>query len=262
MTTETTTHGKYTIEETVRMLESFDVIDLSQTLEEGMPAHPAHSRFFRMLWESYYHGDTAVAYQIIMNEHSATHMDAPAHFMREGHANHIWIDELDPARVVGRAATINVEASVHNGQYDVDVVSAFEDEHGVIRPGDIVLFQTGWARKWGVRPQNKEYIQGFPGPSGDLIAWLQERKLRAVGSDNLAFDTEGSAFPGHWALLGDGVPIIENLTNLHLLPPFSLFIALPLKIRGGSGSPVRAVAYIPRTITQGTPVALADSSGL
>lgn len=246
MSTDYDEQTRYTVDQAVDMLRSFAVIDLSQTLEEGMPAHAEHSRFFRMLWESYYHGDTAVAYQIIMSEHSGTHVDATAHFMREGHPQHIWIDEVDPTRIVGRAAVIDVEHAVRNGEFGVDVVAEFERSNGAIREGDIVLFHTGWSRKWAVRPENKAYTKGFPGPSPDLIGWLKERSLRAVGSDTLAFDTEGSQYPSHWELLGDGVHIIENLKNLELLPPFALFVALPLKIKGGSGSPIRAVAYLPR----------------
>jgi kynurenine formamidase len=236
------------IEEIAGLLAGFDVVDLSQTLEEGMPAHREHSHFFHMLYESYYHGDGAIAYQILMNEHSATHVDAPAHFMRDGHPQHIWIDEVAPTSIVGRAAMINVRESTRDNHFDVDVLASFEERNGPLLPGDIVLFHTGWSDKWAIRPDNKAYTTGFPGPSKDLIAELKERKVRAVGADTLAFDAEsGTDYPGHWVFLADGVLIIENLTNLDQLPPFSLFVALPLKIRGGSASPIRAIAYVPRT---------------
>ena len=247
MSTEYDVQARYTVDEAVDMLRSFAVVDLSQTLEEGIPFHQEHSRYFHMLWESYYHGDMAVDYQIIMNEHSGTHVDATAHFMRDGHPQHIWIDEVDPSRIVGRAAVINVESAVRNGEYGVDVVAEFEQSNGTIREGDIMLFHTGWSRKWGVRPDNKEYTKGYPGPNHDLIGWMKERNLRAIGSDTLAFDTEPPGqYHSHWELLAEGVHIVENLKNLELLPPFVLFVALPLKIKGGSASPIRAVAYVPR----------------
>jgi kynurenine formamidase len=74
-----------------------------------------------------------------------------------------------------------------------------------------------------------------------------ERGAALVGCDTLAIDAAGSEeSPAHHALLGNEVYIVENLNNLGALPPFCLFVALPLKIRGGSGSPVRAVALVPR----------------
>ena len=74
-----------------------------------------------------------------------------------------------------------------------------------------------------------------------------EKGVALVGCDTLSVDAAVSeATPAHQALLGNEVFIVENLKNLGVLPPFCLFMALPLKIRGGSGSPVRAVALVPR----------------
>ena len=246
----TTSHGNTLtspIDQALEMLRGFTVVDLSHTLEEGIPAHAEHSRFYRMLWESYYHGDTAVAYQLILNEHTGTHVDAPAHFMREGHPQHVWINEVDPTRIVARAAVVDVRDKVVDGEFGIEVLTAFEVANGPINAGDIVLFDTGWADKWAVRPDNKAYTKGFPGPSEALVGWLKDKNLHAVGADTLAFDREGSNYPSHWQLLAEGVLIIENLCNLHDLPPYVLFMALPLKIEGGSASPIRAVAYVPRS---------------
>jgi kynurenine formamidase len=224
-----------------------DVIDLSHRLEEGVPSHPAHSRYFHELWESYWHGDRAVTYQIIMNEHSGTHVDAPAHFIRDGQPKHVWVDELPPAQLLGRGACIDVRSTAPFAAYDVDVLQRFEREHGTIQPDDVVLFCTGWSTKWAPRPDGNAYLEGWPGPTRRLCECLVDRGVRAVGCDNLGFDCDGTEdFPGHYTLLGAGVPIVENLNELDKLPPFSLFIAIPLKIAGGSGSPVRALGFVRR----------------
>lgn len=227
--------------------EQYTVVDLSHALEEGMPAHPSHSRYFHELWESYWHGDLAVAYQLLLNEHSGTHVDAPAHFMRDGHPHHTWIDELPPTSLWGRAVTINVSETPPATYYGLPEVESFESSHGPIQEGDIVLFNTGWASKWALRPDSSSYLHGWPGPSRDLCEWLRDRKVRAVGCDNLGMDADiPGEYVAHLTFLGAGIPIIENLTNLDRMEPIGLFMATPLKIAGGSGSPLRALGFVPR----------------
>lgn len=231
----------------VDLLGTCEVIDLSQTFEEGMPTYPSHSKFFRTLWESYWHGETAVVYQLLVGEHTGTHVDAPAHFIHEGNAQHIWIDEVPLTSFLGRGVSIDVRAMVRNHHYDTDVIHRFEEANGSIRPMDIVLFNTGWAQTWALKPDYREYLKGWPGPTPALAELLRDRQIRATGADNLGFDVHGTKdFPAHYTLLGAGIPIFENLVNLDLLPPFFTFIALPLKIKDGSGSPVRAVALVSR----------------
>src|SRR5919107_6204863 len=80
-------------------------------------------------------------------------------------------------------------------------------------------------------------------PARPRSTWLGKASL--VGCDTLAIDaTVSTENPAHYARLGSEVYIVENLKNLDRLPPFCLFLALPLKIKGGSGSPVRAVALV------------------
>ena len=75
------------------------VVDLSQSLEEHMPNFPTHSKFYHNLWGSYWHGDRALTYQLVMNEHNGTHVDAPAYFISDAkpHA-HVTIDQVRPER--------------------------------------------------------------------------------------------------------------------------------------------------------------------
>jgi kynurenine formamidase len=89
----------------VLMLESFELVDLSHTLQEGIPAWPTHARFGQTLYESYELGDVARHYGLSMSEHTGTHIDAPLHFIAEGSA-HYGVDGISLDRLVGRAATI------------------------------------------------------------------------------------------------------------------------------------------------------------
>lgn len=229
-------------------LADHQAVDLSFPLEEGMPALPDSSRYFHMLWDSYWHGDAGVDYQILLNEHTGTHVDAPAHMMRDGHPAHLWIDEMPPTSLVGRAAVIDAADTPPDSDFGVRVLERFVRESGPVRPGDIALFRTGWATRWSLRPDSGAYIRGYPGADLPLAEALVGLGVKAVGLDTPSIErfNEQMHFPVHELLLANRVMVIENLTNLERLPPFCVFIALPLPIKGGSGSPLRPLAFIPK----------------
>jgi kynurenine formamidase len=230
----------------VLTLDSFDLVDLSHTLEEGIPAWPTHARFGHTLYESYELGDVARHYGLSMSEHTGTHVDAPLHFISEGPA-HYGVDEISLDRLVGRAATIEATDLEPGGLLDADHIRSWEQEHGSIKTGDKVLFRYGWDERWGTGPEGRWFLKDWPGLGGDAAEYLVEKGISLVGCDTLAVDAAGSVEnPAHYALLGNEIYIAENLNNLDRLPPFCVFAAFPLKIRGGSGSPVRAVALVPR----------------
>jgi kynurenine formamidase len=235
------------LEEITAALQSgYQVVDLSQPFVEGMPTYPTHSKYFHNLWESYWHGDVAVAYQLTLSEHTGTHVDAPAHFVRDDEAAQIWVDEMPVTSLIGRAARVDVVDRAAEGTFGPEVLDEFEVEHGPLRKGDIVLFRTGWDRHWAPRPEGERYLHGWPGPDDVLATSLRDRGVRAVGIDTLGLDADGTAtFPAHRILLGAGVPIMENLRGLERLPAFSLLMAFPLRIDRGSGSPIRPVAFLP-----------------
>lgn len=230
----------------VLTLESFELVDLSHTLEEGIPAWPTHARFGQTLYESYELGDVARHYGLSMSEHTGTHIDAPLHFIAEGPA-HYGVDEISLDRLVGRAATIETTGLEPGDLLDADHIRSWEQEHGSIETGDKVLFRYGWDERWGTGPEGRSFLEDWPGLGGDAAEYLVEKGISLVGCDTLAVDAAGSVEnPAHYALLGNEVYIAENLKNLDRLASFCLFAAFPLKIRGGSGSPVRAVALVPR----------------
>ena len=224
--------------------DGYEWVDLSHTLEEDIPAYPTHARFGKTLYESYEYGDAARHYGLTMSEHTGTHMDAPLHFISEGPA-HYGTDEIPLGRLAGRAATIGATDLGADDLVKVGYIEAWEEEHAPIEAGDRVLIRYGWDLRWATGPEGRRFLEGWPGLSGEAAQYLVGKGVTLVGCDTLAIDAAGSTeHPAHYALLGSEVYIFENLKNLDRLPPFCLFLALPLKIKGGSGSPVRAVALV------------------
>ena len=209
------------------------------------PRLPYARRLRQALYESYEYGDTALHYGLTMSEHTGTHMDAPLHFISEGPV-HYGTDEIPLDRLAGRAATIEATDLGAGDLLSTGRVEAWEEERGPIEAGDRVLIRYGWDRRWATGPEGRRFLEDWPGLSREAAEYLVGKGVSLVGCDTLAIDAAVSTEnPAHYALLGAEVYIVENLKNLDRLPPFCLFLALPLKIRGGSGSPVRAVALVP-----------------
>jgi len=221
------------------------LVDLSQTLEEHMPHYPTHGKFFHNLYTSYWHGDRALSYQLVMHEHNGTHVDAPAHFISDANPPaHVTIDQIPPTRLMGRGVHLDCRSFREKDCVSRSFVVVWETEHGALRADDIVLFDFGWSAYWGLRPDNRRYLADWPGVGRDAAEYLIEKSVAALGVDTLSPDPPAALAkdPIHPLVLEKGVLIIENLANLEQLPDFFLFVALPLKIRQGSGSPIRAVA--------------------
>jgi len=228
-------------------LRSARVIDLSQTLEEHIPNYPTHSKFYHNLWGSYWHGDRSLTYQLVMNEHNGTHVDAPAHFISDAKPDaHRTIEQVPLTTLLGRGARLDCRAMKEGDYVTKEFLAAWEREHGELRAGDIVLFNFGWSAHWKLRPDHKRYLTDWPGVSMDAAEYLVGKSAAALGVDTLSPDPPAALAgkPIHPVVLEKQVLIIENLTRLDQLPDFFLFLALPLKIRGGSGSPIRAVALV------------------
>lgn len=188
-------------------------------------------------------------------EHGGTHLDAPVHF-----AEGKWTtDQIPLDRLIGEAVVVDVRAAADtNPDYRIDVAALGAWESGREMPeSTIVLFRTGWSRRW---PDRAAYLGTaktgpgavaqlhFPGIDSAAARWLVERTVRAVGIDTPSIDPgQSQSFPTHQILSAANIPAFENLANLEQLPPTGSFVvALPMKIRGGSGGPLRIVALIPR----------------
>ncbi len=223
------------------------VVDLSQTLEERMPNFPTHSKFFHNLWGSYEPGGRSLSYQVQVHEHNGTHVDAPVHFLGDRNPEaHKSIEQIAPGHLIGRGVRLDCRGLKEGDYISVHFIYHWEAEHGAIEKGDIVLFNFGWSAHWGLTPNNRRYLADWPGVSIEAAEYLLSKSVAAVGVDTLSPDPPAAldTRPLHPLLLEKEVLIIENLTRLDELPDVFLFIALPLKIRQGSGSPIRAVALV------------------
>jgi len=230
------------------VLKGARIVDLSQVLEDRMPGSPNHSRFFHNVWGSYDLGDRSLNLQMSMSDHSGTHVDAPAHFISVAKPEaHVTIDAIPLHRFVARGTRIDCRHFQEGGYVSRDVLTDWESKYGEIRPGDIVLFDFGWAAHWALRPDHARYLQDYPGIGMDAAEYLVDKHVSGFGVDTLSPDPPAAHRENraiHPFVLEHQLLIFENLTNLAELPAFFAFVAFPLKIRGGSGSPVRAVAFV------------------
>lgn len=188
-------------------------------------------------------------------EHGGTHLDAPIHFA-EGKQT---ADQLTLERLVGEAAVIDVTAAcADDAEYQISVTDlhAWEERNKRQLVDMIVLLRTGWNKRW---PDRETYLgtarQGpdavaelrFPGLAPEAARWLvEQRAVKAIGIDTASIDYGRSThFESHVALCEHNVPIFENLADLSALPEHGAWIvALPMKIAGGSGGPLRIVAFL------------------
>jgi kynurenine formamidase len=190
-------------------------------------------------------------------EHGGTHIDAPIHF----HAGGQTLDEVPLERLIGEAVTVDVsEVCARDRDHQVDVadLEAWEAAHGPIPRGAIVLLHTGFGRYWpdrvrymGTDLRGPEAVAQlhFPGLHPDAARWLvEERGIHAVGLDTPSIDHGPSTtFESHRVLFAAQVPAFENVAHLEQLPARGFrVVALPMKIRGGSGGPLRIVAILER----------------
>ncbi|HEY6130403.1 MAG TPA: cyclase family protein [Halioglobus sp.] len=232
-------------------------IDLTHDLSSEAVFWPTAKPFEKMTdfegrtEKGYYYS----AYSFCTAEHGGTHIDAPLHFADGGHS----VDQIPLEQLIGNAVVVDVTAPVaKNRDYLVGIedFDRWEADHGKIPAGSIVLLRTGFGAFW---PQASKYLGtplrgkdgvaalSFPGLSAAGAAWLVEsRRIKAVGIDTASIDYGKSTdFAAHVTLMTNNVPAFENVANLDRLPATGAYvIALPVKIRGGSGGPLRIIARI------------------
>ncbi|HLQ69936.1 MAG TPA: cyclase family protein [Gemmatimonadales bacterium] len=188
-------------------------------------------------------------------EHGGTHLDAPVHFVEGRHTT----DQIPIEQLMGPAIVVDASHQADSSP-DYRVTAAdferWESAHGAIPAGAIVLIKTGWGSRW---PDRARYLGTtktgtaavpelhFPGIHLDGARILVRRKVKAVGVDTPSLDNgQSTTFGVHRRLFASNVPGFENVANLDRLPATGAFvIALPMKIKGGSGGPLRIVALLP-----------------
>lgn len=189
-------------------------------------------------------------------EHGGTHFDAPLHFAQGGRS----VEQITTDELTGQAIVLDVTAqSVKNRDYLVTTHDflQWEKEWGEIPDKAIVLLHTGFGRFWG-DPEKysgtlKSGVAGvaelhFPGLDPEAADWLaRERNIKSVGIDTPSIDYgQSTDFRTHRSLCGNNITAYENIANLEQLPPKGAYlVAAPMKIKGGSGSPLRLLAWVP-----------------
>ena len=233
-------------------------IDLSHEFSEETIYWPTADTFKKTtVFEGHTHaGFYYTAYNFSAAEHGGTHIDAPIHFSENRHT----VDEIPIDQLIGPAVVIRVIDQTkkdRNYQFSVQDILDWEKTHGKIEDNAIVLIDTGSAKYWpdrekymGTNLRGEEGVKKlkFPGIHPEAASFLTtKRKIKAIGLDSPSIDFGGSTlYETHQILFEKNIPGIENVTNLDKLPEKGFMVfALPMKIKGGSGAPLRMVAFIP-----------------
>jgi kynurenine formamidase len=231
-------------------------IDLTYSFDEQTIYWPTDKSF---QWEKSRWGPSPGGYWYASatygaSEHGGTHLDSPIHF-GEGQAT---TEAIPLTRLIGPAVVVDISAAcTRDRDYRLTAadLDAWEAAHGAIPAGAIVLVHTGWGKFW---PDKKQYMGSdvpgdtahlhFPGIGRDAAQWLTTRhKISGVGIDTASLDHGPSTdFIAHRILNGAGLYGVENVAQLDRVPATgATVIALPMKIKGGSGGPVRIIAILP-----------------
>ena len=239
-------------------LENYELVDLSHSYGESTlywPTSPTAFEKEQLAYGISEGGWFYSAYSVCTPEHGGTHIDAPMHFAAGG----ISTEKIPLESLLAQAVVIDVSnkaAADRNYRLTAEDVAAFENEHGEISAGSIVLMRTDWSEHWpdaiaylgDDTPGDASKLQ-FPGFGAEATKILtEERKVAMLGVDTASVDYGKSQdFVVHRIGAAQGVANLENLMNLDKLPAIgATIIALPMKIEGGSGGPARVVALVPK----------------
>jgi kynurenine formamidase len=227
-----------------------EVIDLSQEIYQGMPVFPGHLK--TVIWAHHTYEETVkrmekgYSYQtrgLLLCDHGPTHVDAPNHIDPRPEAPSI--DQMPLESFFGPALCLDVSDTPDHTLMGPDVIKRAEKKASLsIQPGDIVLFYTGHYDRYYPKPAYTEVYSGFSGEASEYL--IEERKIKNWGVDTPSPDLPGDySHPVHMVYRRTWVPHMENLCNLDkVIGKGFTFYGFPLKIRGGAGSPIRAVAIL------------------
>jgi kynurenine formamidase len=236
-------------------IDTAKAVDLTYSFDETTVNWPTAKPFQyeKEAWGPSAGGYWYAAGRYAASEHLGTHLDSPIHFAEGG----LTVERLPVSSLIAPAVVVDVaSACADNRDYRVTAadLAAWEKAHGRIPAHSILLVRTGWSRFW---PDKQRYLGTskpgdtanlhFPGVAADAARLLVERKVFALGIDTASMDYGPSQdFITHRVLNAAGIYGLENVANLDRLPlTGATLIALPMKIKGGSGGPVRIVALLP-----------------
>jgi kynurenine formamidase len=241
---------------------SVRVVDLTQTLSPDfptivLPPELGQCAPFRLEEISRYDQRGPAWYwnNFSVGEHTGTHFDAPIHWISGRDLPNNAVDTIDPAKFIAPAAVLDCSkecAADPDFLLTVPFVQAWEARHGRIEPGCWILLRTDWSKKAhddyaGLREDGAH----TPGPAPEVVKWLvEERDVHGFGTETIGTDA-GQAhhfnppYPAHFYMHGKGRYGLQCLANLDKLPSKgAVIVAAPLKIRQGSGSPLRVLALV------------------
>jgi kynurenine formamidase len=237
-------------------IDETKVVDLTYDFDDKAIYWPNAKPF---VWEKESWGKSPGGYwyssaRYAASEHGGTHLDAPIHF-GEGRQT---MSEIPLSRLIGSAVVIDISSACEKQtdyRLSVDDIDAWEKQNGRIPDNAIVLIRTGWGKFWG---DKKKYLGSdapgdvanlhFPGISSEAAELMaRQRKIDGIGIDTASLDYGPSRdFIAHQILNGANIYGLENIAHLDRLPERGAFlIALPMKIKGGSGGPARIIAVLP-----------------
>lgn len=226
------------------------VLDLAYAINDRLVPWPGDQRWFEAKVNASVEKDGYFTRSFWMLEHYGTHLDAPIHFP----PGKTSVDQIPVSRLFGMAAVLDVRAEgAADADYELPVarIDQWENLHGQISEGAVVLLRTGWASRWpDAQSYPNEDAAGhmhFPGFSVKAVEVLIERKVSGIGCDTMSVDCGASEdFAVHRLALGAGLYHLENLSDLSELPESGAFLVVaPIKLEGGSGGPVRVFALLP-----------------
>jgi kynurenine formamidase len=212
------------------------VVDLSHPVDDHTPVYPGDP-LPRFTPAATIGRDGYNVLHVQMGSQTGTHLDAPYHFLQDGGR----VDDLDLDQLCAPAVVVDVRGK---GAREAITWADLEPHAGDLRPGVILVLHTGWSRYWG----SDTYAE-HPFLDGAAARQVVERGVRTVAIDAMSLDEtvhtdeHPSGFAAHFAVLGAGGAIAENLTNLEAVDfPDPVVSILPIRFRGADGAPVRAVA--------------------
>ncbi len=232
----------------VDLSHPFDAQTVYWPTEEGFKLEKEHDG---VTDQGYYYA----ANKFFAPEHGGTHIDAPRHFAATSNT----VDQIPLEQLMGNGIVLDISRqSEANRDYLVtaDDFANWEKQNGQIPPGTIVLIRTGFAKYW---PDRTKYMgtdeRGtaavaklhFPGLSPDAARWLTtNRSIKAIGLDTPSIDFgQSTKFESHQILFAKNIPAFENVGDMSALPLTGFdVIAMPMKIGGGSGGPLRLAAIV------------------
>ena len=242
-----------------------ETVDLTHTLDPDFPVIVLPPEFgqcarFRVEEVSRYDERGPAWYwrNFSCSEHTGTHFDAPVHWISGKDLPDAAVDSIPPSAFVGPVCVIDCSrqaAADEDFLLTPDFLRAWEAEHGRIPDGSWVLMRTDWSKRSGAEYINmREDGAHTPGPNGAAIDFLvDERNIIGFGTETVGTDAGQATHlspphPAHYKLHGANRYGLQCLANLDRLPPTgAILVCPPLKIKNGSGSPLRVLALVARS---------------